>query len=464
MVALVEDDPLQRRRLAVLFQSARRTGTVKGGLCHDQGVVGHDQIGPAAGADGLLDETAAVVGAGRMNAFAAPVDEVGGAGLMARPRREQAGQPAGIVAAGHVAVAAVYGPAAGQGHADQVAVAQLGGLHHVLQVQQAEVVFAPLADHGLLLALDRVGPQGRALAVDLALQGAGVGRDPGGPLIALGPQAGGGEVAERLARAGAGLGQQDARAALLIARREGEGGLGGIVGLGRPGLVQTRGLKQFLEPDAGGFGIDRGRPRFAPRRLVLPFRQAGPDVQPAAAMLALADGVMLQGTGDPPCPGPPRTAQRLGEGEGGLAVGIGRVGQFLQQARSGVHQGLRLGLGALGLAHPHGQSQTTGRGGAEAGGADEGEQLQHVQQIGRTRRWGDPEPAGGQTGVGDHDRGGGEGPLGGPPPDLARALPVADRPRARRNGQRRRQGQPWLGTGQGPHDVMLGDDGFVGHG
>ena len=90
MVALVEDDALQRRRLAVLFQAARRASTVKSGLRHDQRVIGHDDIRPAAGADGLFHETGPVVGAGGVDAFAATVDEVGGAGLMARPRREQA--------------------------------------------------------------------------------------------------------------------------------------------------------------------------------------------------------------------------------------------------------------------------------------------------------------------------------------------------------------------------------------
>ena len=460
VVALVEHDPLQGRRLTVLFQTARRPGPVEGGLGHDQGVVGHDQIGPAAGADGLFDETGAVVGAGGVDAFAAPVDEVGRAGLMARPRGEQAGQPAGIVAAGHVAVTAVHGPAADERHADQVAVPQLGRLNHVLQVQQAEVVFAALADDGLLPALDGVGPEGGALAVDLALQGAGIGRDPGRPLIALGPQAGWGEIAQGLAGACAGLRQQEAGPALFITRGEGIGGLGGIVGLGRAGLVEPGRLKQFLQTDTGALAVDRCGAGLAARGLVLPLRQARPDVEPAAAMVAVADGLMLQGPRDPPGPCPAGAAKGLGEGKGGLAVGIGRVGQFAQQAVSGAAQGLRLGLCSLRLAHAHGEGKTAGRGGTEAGGPRKGEQLQHVQQIGRARRRGDAEAARGQAGVGDHDGGGGEGPLGRAAPDLARALAIADRPRARRNGERRRQGQPGLGAGEGGR----GGEGVGGHG
>ena len=284
MVALVEDDAFEGGGLPVLFQAARGAGPVEGGLGHDQGVIGDDEVGSTAGADGLFDETGPVVGTGGVDAFAAPVDQIAGA----RPAdpggdREQARQPAGEVAAGHVAVAAVQGPAAGQGQADQVAVAELRGLDHVLQVQQTEVVLAAFSNHRLDLAHGGVGPQGLALAVDLALEGAGVGRDPGRALVPLGPERGGGEIAEGLAGAGAGLGEKHAGAALLVSRREGEGGLGGIVGLGRAGFVEPRGFQQFGQADAGGFGIDRRRPGFPARSLVLPFRQPGPGVQTRAA-------------------------------------------------------------------------------------------------------------------------------------------------------------------------------------
>ncbi|MNN31402.1 hypothetical protein D3C81_1450900 [compost metagenome] len=228
------------------------------------------------------------------------------------------------------------GPAAGQPHADQIAVAQLGRLHHVLQVQQAEVVFAAFSHHRLLAALGLVGPQGAAFAVDLALQGAGVGRDPGRPRIALGPQAGGGQIAESLAGAGARLGQQDTRAALLVAGRKGVGGLGGVVRLGRAGLVQTRGLQQFVEPDAGALAIDGGGPGLAARGLVLPLGEAGPDVQARAALAPVAQGPGLKRGQHARTPGPARPVQRPGQGEGVLAPRIGGVGQFVEQVGGGV--------------------------------------------------------------------------------------------------------------------------------
>ena len=97
---------LQGGGLAVGLRAARRAGAVEGGLGQHQGVVGDDEVGPARGADRLLDETGAVVRAGGVDALAAPVDQVGGAGLGRRRRpRTGSGSQAGEVAAGHVAVA-----------------------------------------------------------------------------------------------------------------------------------------------------------------------------------------------------------------------------------------------------------------------------------------------------------------------------------------------------------------------
>ena len=81
MVALVEDDAFQGRRLAVLLLPPRGPRAVERRLGQDQGVVGDDQVRAAAGANGLLDETAAIVGTGRVDAFAPPIHQIG------RPRR-----------------------------------------------------------------------------------------------------------------------------------------------------------------------------------------------------------------------------------------------------------------------------------------------------------------------------------------------------------------------------------------
>ena len=138
----------------------------------------------------------------------------------------------------------------------------VAGADRVLQVQQAEVVLAALAHHDAPVALGRVGEQAGQLGVDLALQVAGEGADPDAAVVLLGPQAGGREVAERLAGAGAGLGQHQMRIAAGLARREGGRGGAGVVRLARP-LLGVR-------------AEHRGEPR--PR-----LRLAPPDATRAAA-------------------------------------------------------------------------------------------------------------------------------------------------------------------------------------
>jgi hypothetical protein len=64
-------------------------------------------------------------------------------------------------------------------------------------------------------------------ALDLALERAGVGGDPDGGAVGLGPERGGREVTEGLADPGAGLGQHHPRLAFTVA---------GLFGLGNRGV------------------------------------------------------------------------------------------------------------------------------------------------------------------------------------------------------------------------------------
>ena len=123
--------------------------------------------------------------------------------------------------------------------------AELRRLHLILQVQQAQVVLAALAHHGLAGADGGIGMDRMALPFDLPLQGAGVGGDPDGGTIGLGPQTGGRQIAEGLADAGARLRQHHARLALALARLEDVGGLKGVLGLGRAGFIQSRAGQQL---------------------------------------------------------------------------------------------------------------------------------------------------------------------------------------------------------------------------
>ncbi len=84
----------------------------------------------------------------------------------------------------------------------------------ILHVEQAEVVLAALAQHDAAVALGGVGEEPFQLRLHLPLQMAGEGRDPDRRMVALGPEARGRHIAERLAGARAGFGQHDIAARL----------------------------------------------------------------------------------------------------------------------------------------------------------------------------------------------------------------------------------------------------------
>ena len=248
-----------------------------GRLRHHQGMVGHHQLGAAGAADGVLDEAAPPVRAGGVDALAAPVGEPAG-----QPGAEQLGKPARQVAALDVAVAGGQRPARHQAERHRRGRRGDGrGVHRVLEIEQAQIVLAPLAHHHAAAALRRVAVQPGQLRLDLALQMAGEGGNPHRALVALGPQAGRGDVAERLAGAGAGLGEHDMRVAAGLARGEGGGGGGGVVGLARPLLGARPQHGGQPRPRLGGRDRVAGRRR--QRRHFLPFRQPPPDPQRLAA-------------------------------------------------------------------------------------------------------------------------------------------------------------------------------------
>ena len=77
MVALVEDEPAHGRRSAPALHLSRRrpSDLVDGRLVQHQGMIGDDDVGLAGGADRFLDEAFAIMRAGGIDAFAAPVGE-----------------------------------------------------------------------------------------------------------------------------------------------------------------------------------------------------------------------------------------------------------------------------------------------------------------------------------------------------------------------------------------------------
>ena len=188
MMAFVEQDP------------RRRIGPSPRGIDHHQGMVGDHQVGLAPRPLGAFDEAFAVMRAPRIDAFAAPV------GQCRRPcAPEQARQPAGQIAADHVAVLGVGGPAPDQMRQYRRPPGERA-LHRIFQIEQAQIILAPLADHDFGLACRLVGKQFMSLAVQLPLQRLGEGRHPHCPSGALRPQGRRGEIGQGLADPGSRLG------------------------------------------------------------------------------------------------------------------------------------------------------------------------------------------------------------------------------------------------------------------
>ncbi len=141
----------------------------------------------------------------------------------------------------------------------------------LLHVEQADIVLAALADDDAVPPLVGIGHQPRGFLVELALQVLGIGRDPHRRIVAPRPEPGGRQIAQRLAEARAGLGQQDVVHVLALARREGEGGGGGIVLLRRARLgfepqdLAEKGLRLVRARRPRGGRADGRRPPPIPR-------------------------------------------------------------------------------------------------------------------------------------------------------------------------------------------------------
>ena len=237
-------------------------------------MVRNHQFGGAGAADGVFDEAAPPVRAGGMDALAAAVSQRSDQAAAVQLR-----QPAGQVAALDIPIVARHGPAGNQAEWNGLLVHEAagGGVDGVLQVQQAQIVLAALANDDTAAALGRVGDQALQLAVDLPLEVPGEGADPDRALVLLGPDAGGRQVAQGLAGAGSGLGQHHVRIAADLPGGEGGAGRTGIIRLSRP-LFGVR-AQHGGEPGAG-FGLrNRVRGGWRQRGGFLPLRQAFPDLE-----------------------------------------------------------------------------------------------------------------------------------------------------------------------------------------
>ena len=255
VVPFVKDDA---RRAACFLAPARCVD-------HHQRMVGDDDVGLCRGTAGPLDEAFAVMRAARIDALAAPVGERGRA-----VAPEQGRQPAGQIAADHVAIGSEGRPTCDQMCEDRCPPCKTA-LQRVFKVQKAEIVFAPFSDDNLLPEGCIVGEHAPRFAHQLALQRLGIGRNPDRAVCLLRPKRGGGEVAQRLADACACLSQQHIWLTLAAARIEnmrsgfGKGALAfADFGLAARQPGELRINRSAIELDRAGRGAWRG---------FFPFRQ-----------------------------------------------------------------------------------------------------------------------------------------------------------------------------------------------
>ena len=211
------------------------------------------------------------MGTGGIDAFAAPVGQLA--------KRNESGKESRKARAGKIAVRRRRHPSRDQAKRDGA----LAGRHGVafggiLEIQQAEIILAALAQHGFQVARARIALELVHLLQDLTLQIARVGRNPETRTVLFRPQRGRRQIAERLSRAGARFHQSNPRRARSHPGREGGCGRGGEFLLLRTGSA--------FSPDQGGEaclcfrrfdGLASGA---RGRRFILPFRKAAPAIEP----------------------------------------------------------------------------------------------------------------------------------------------------------------------------------------
>ena len=214
------------------------------------------------------------------------------------------------------------------------------------------------------------------------LQIAGIGRDPDRAAILLRPDAGRGDIAQRLADAGAGLGQHQGGRILLLARGKGGADGGGVIGLAGPRLRFP--AQQFRQPGARLGGIDREMAGAGRRRILRPFRQVAPDIHADRAHRTGMDRHRLaqrrQHIGRPaPAAGMHGTRDRPGVAVILDAAGTAcRIGEIGQQPLRHLQQPGRLVGEADRCRQFQRRDQPARCGQAEARRMHEGEQLQQI--------------------------------------------------------------------------------------
>ncbi len=231
-----------------------------------------------------------------------------------------------------------------------------------------------------------VGIEPLGLARQLALQRLGEGRDADAARRLVDPLLGGGEIAERLADAGAGLGDEHLRRVPAIARGEDRGGRAGVILLSGAALGAVAG--EPVEPRGDVSFVDRHLARRAARRLLLPLGEAGEE--PPVIGVRAGEARL-----DERRPRPALARQRLDAVPRAFAFGPVGIGEAGEHRRRGLGQeGGDVFLGLRRRQPDGGGDPRRGRH-REARGVEKSEKLEQVEP----REFGIAEPVAGERRV-----------------------------------------------------------------
>ena len=237
------------------------------GIDHDERVIGNDEVGIDACPRRALDEAFPVMRTSGIDAFAAAVGQRGRACAA-----KQRGEPARHVTTDHIAVTAERCPARDEVRKDR-GTTRKSALQGLLEVEQAQVILAPLADHDFRFALGGIGKQATGFTVQLALQRFGIGRNPDGSARFVRPKRSGAEIGQRLADPGARFGKQHIGFVAARARFECCCCRFGIGALSLAPLGTRAG--QIVQSLERAFGRNADRARCGAWGFFLPFDQLG---------------------------------------------------------------------------------------------------------------------------------------------------------------------------------------------
>jgi len=352
-------------------------GGCHGGVDHDEGVVGDDDAGMFCCAHRMFDEAFGVVIAGGIDAFTATVGEA--AGVL---EAEDTAEPAGVACAGEVAVFAGCCPARHDAGGDGGlwVFGEGGARGGFFEVEEAKVIFAPLAGGDMGVFDGGVGVEAVELLVDLALQVFGVGGNPDAALVFFRPDGGGGEITEGFADACAGFGEDDVGCVLVRRWVERGGDLGGVFGLWFALFCPF--AEEFVEALAGFVAGDGEVGSGAFGGFLCPFGEVFPDIEIGFGVDG-GGGVVgfAEGGEDKGRPAPAFAVEAHGAGDGGgwsfggvrivLQIGEKHAGD-VEHAHRGVFEAFRFG-------EAEGFAESVDGWCCEASRVGEGEELEEVE-------------------------------------------------------------------------------------